>query len=64
MYLVGPPNSGIGVNFALWDYAGRLLFGILAFADSVENARELAMGLSRSLDELIAAAESHHISTA
>jgi diacylglycerol O-acyltransferase / wax synthase len=64
MYLVGPPNSGIGVNFALWDYAGRLLFGILAFADSVENPRELAMGLSRSLDELIAAAQSHHISTA
>ncbi|MGH3826272.1 MAG: wax ester/triacylglycerol synthase family O-acyltransferase [Pseudonocardiaceae bacterium] len=57
MYLAGPPNNGVGVNFALWDYAGRLLFGILSFADSVEDPGELAVRLSHSLDELVAAAE-------
>lgn len=57
MYLAGPPNSGVGVTFVLWDYAGRLLFGILSFADSVEDPWELAVRLSRSLEELIAAAE-------
>jgi diacylglycerol O-acyltransferase / wax synthase len=57
MYLAGPPNSGVGVTFVLWDYADRLLFGILSFADSVENPEELAAGLSRSLDELVKAAD-------
>ncbi|MGH3874415.1 MAG: wax ester/triacylglycerol synthase family O-acyltransferase [Pseudonocardiaceae bacterium] len=61
MYLAGPPNSGIGVNFALWDYAGRLLFGILSFADSVEDPAELAGWLSRSLEELVAAAECRRV---
>lgn len=63
MYLVGPPSSGIGVNFALWDYAGRLLFGILSFADSVEDPDELAVRLSQCLEELVAAAECHRVST-
>jgi diacylglycerol O-acyltransferase / wax synthase len=57
MYLAGPPNSGVGVTFVLWDYAGRLLFGILSFADSVEAPGELAVRLSRCLDELVAVAE-------
>jgi diacylglycerol O-acyltransferase len=57
LYLAGPPNNGVGVNFALWDYAGRLLFGILSFADSVEDPGELAVCLSRSLEELVTAAE-------
>ncbi|MDT5232665.1 MAG: diacylglycerol O-acyltransferase / wax synthase [Mycobacterium sp.] len=61
MYLAGPPNSGIGVNFALWDYAGRLLFGILSFADSVEDPEELAVRLSHSLEELVAAAERRRV---
>lgn len=56
MYLAGPPNSGVSVNFALWDYADRLLFGILSFADSVEDPGELAARLSLSLDEFAAAA--------
>ncbi|MGH3826529.1 MAG: wax ester/triacylglycerol synthase family O-acyltransferase [Pseudonocardiaceae bacterium] len=60
MYLAGPPNSGIGVNVVLWDYAGRLLFGMLSFADSVEDSAELAARLSGSLDELVAAALPTH----
>jgi hypothetical protein len=64
MYLAGPPNNGVGVNFAFWDYAGRLLFGILSFADSVEDPGELAVHLSHSLEELVAAAECRRVSTA
>ena len=64
MYLAGPPNSGVGVNFALCDYAGRLRFGILAFADSVERPTELAMHLSRSFQDLVAAVEYHKVATA
>lgn len=61
MYVAGSPNSGVGVEFVLWDYAGRLLFGILSFADSVEDPAELAVRLSRSLDELVAAAECRRV---
>lgn len=53
MYLSGPPNRGAGVNVVLWDYGDRLLFGILAFADSVEAPGELAAGLHRCLAELV-----------
>jgi diacylglycerol O-acyltransferase / wax synthase len=60
---IAPPGSGIGVNFLLWDYAGRLMFGILSFADSVADPRELARGLSRSLDELVAVAECCRVPT-
>jgi diacylglycerol O-acyltransferase len=64
MYLAGPPNNGVGVNFAFWDYAGRLLFGILSFADSVGEPGELAVHLSHSLEELVAAAECRRVSSA
>jgi len=53
MYLSAPPNSGVGVTFVVWDYAGRLLVGILSFADSVDTPDELASGLSHSLSELV-----------
>lgn len=61
MYLTGPPNSGVGVTFVVWDYAGTLLVGILSFADSVEAPAELASGLSRSLSELVAIAAGAHV---
>jgi diacylglycerol O-acyltransferase len=56
MYLA-PPSTGIGVNFVFWDYAGSLRFGILSFAESIEDPNELAMRLSSSLEELVAAAD-------
>ncbi|MGH3687049.1 MAG: wax ester/triacylglycerol synthase family O-acyltransferase [Pseudonocardiaceae bacterium] len=62
MYLA-PPGSGVGMNFLLWDYAGRLMFGILSFTDSVEDPGELAVRLSSSLDELVADAESRCVPT-
>ena len=60
---MAPPGAGAGVNFALWDYAGRLLFGILSFAESIEDPGELAMRLSRSLEELVATAEFRRVPT-
>jgi hypothetical protein len=59
MYITAPPNSGEGITFAVWDYAGSLSIGILSCADSVENPQELANGLSRSLSELAAIARRH-----
>jgi hypothetical protein len=57
MYLAGPPNGGVGVTIVAWDYAGRLLLGLLSFADSVEDPGELTAGLRRGLAELVEAAE-------
>ena len=53
MYLAGPPNGGVGVTIVAWDYAGRLLLGLLSFADSVEDPGELTAGLHRGLAELV-----------
>jgi diacylglycerol O-acyltransferase / wax synthase len=55
MYITGPPNSGVGVTIVAWDYGGRLLLGLLSFADSVEDPAELAAGLHESLAELVQA---------
>jgi diacylglycerol O-acyltransferase / wax synthase len=62
MYLV-PPGGGVGVDFALWDYAGRLLFGIVSFTEVVEDAGDLAMQLSRAHEELVAATELRRVPT-
>jgi diacylglycerol O-acyltransferase len=53
MYITGPPNNGVGTNITLWDYEDRLCFGILCFADSVAEPRELAEGLHTSLAQLV-----------
>ena len=42
----------------------RLRFGILSFSESIEDPRELAIGLSSSLDELVAAAGISRVPTA
>jgi diacylglycerol O-acyltransferase len=57
MYVTGPPNGGVGVTIVAWDYAGRLLLGLLSFADSVGDLGELVAGLHHSLAELVEAAE-------
>jgi hypothetical protein len=60
---LAPPSTGIGVNFVFWDYAGSLRFGILSFAESIEDPNELAMRLSSSLEELVAAADLRRVPT-
>jgi diacylglycerol O-acyltransferase len=57
MYLTAPPNGGVGVTFAVWDYVDTLLVGILSLADSVECPAELAVGLSCALNELVRMAD-------
>jgi hypothetical protein len=42
MYVTGPPNGGVGQTVVAWDYAGRLLLGLLSFADWVEHPAELS----------------------
>jgi diacylglycerol O-acyltransferase len=60
LYIDGPPSNGVGCNVMLWSYAGRLLFGILAFADALADPEQLAAGIGQAFDELRAAAD-HHI---
>jgi WS/DGAT/MGAT family acyltransferase len=52
-YMTGSPNVGLGVTIFLWDYAGKLRFGILATADSVDDISELGEGMRASLRELV-----------
>jgi diacylglycerol O-acyltransferase len=56
-YMTGSPNVGLGVTIFLWDYAGKLRFGILATADSVDDISELGEGMRASLRELVAIAQ-------
>ncbi len=60
---VAPPGDGVGVNFALWDYAGYLQFGILSFCDLIKEPAELAAHLPNCLSELVTAAEIHRVPT-
>ncbi|MGH3670420.1 MAG: wax ester/triacylglycerol synthase family O-acyltransferase [Pseudonocardiaceae bacterium] len=55
-----PPGNAAGVNFAFWDYADRLMFGILSTTDSVDDLTELAERLSSSLEELVVAVDGLH----
>jgi WS/DGAT/MGAT family acyltransferase len=53
LYMTAPPFAGMGIVILLWDYAGKLRFGILSTADSVDDAAELVEGLRASLRELV-----------
>lgn len=57
LYLGGPPSNGVGSNVMLWSYADHLNFGIISFADSMEDPDELGRHLHDSLDELVRAAD-------
>jgi diacylglycerol O-acyltransferase len=54
LYMTGPPFAGMGIVILLWDYAGKLRFGILSTADSIDDSAELVEGLRASLRELVA----------
>jgi diacylglycerol O-acyltransferase len=56
VYLTGSPNGGLGLTIALWDYAGKLRFAILATEGTLEDPSELVEALRASLQELVAAA--------
>jgi len=55
-YWFGPPNQGVGLNVSMWSYADRVLIGIEAFADALDDPGELVERLGRSAAELLALA--------
>ncbi|QXC59431.1 wax ester/triacylglycerol synthase family O-acyltransferase [Aquihabitans sp. G128] len=58
LWVDGPPSNGVGVNVMLWSYAGRLLLGVLCFAEAVPDADELVGHLHDAFAELQAAVAS------
>jgi diacylglycerol O-acyltransferase len=52
----GPPNNGIGSNVVMFTNCNRVDVGILSVADSIRDPQELADGIQRALDELVASA--------
>jgi WS/DGAT/MGAT family acyltransferase len=59
LYVVGPPDYGAGLIVMLMDYAERLTFCILSFADSLEAPGELVKGIHSGFNELVRLAELH-----
>jgi diacylglycerol O-acyltransferase len=57
LFITGPPFAGMGMVILLWDYAGKLRFGINSTADSIDDPAELVEGLRASLRELVVIAE-------
>lgn len=56
LYLAGPPTCGAGPNIVAWSYGPEMLVSVLAFADALADASELAGRLPGALEELRAAA--------
>jgi WS/DGAT/MGAT family acyltransferase len=55
LWVDGPPSNGVGANVMLWSYAGRLLIGILAFADALPDPASFVADLHAAFAELDAA---------
>ena len=52
----GPPTNGTGSNIVMFTNCNRVDVGILSVADSLRDPQELAEGIQRALDELVASA--------
>jgi diacylglycerol O-acyltransferase len=52
LFIDGPPSNGVGLNVMLWSYGDRLLLGILAFADALEDPAALTRHLEQAFAEL------------
>jgi diacylglycerol O-acyltransferase len=52
LYIDGPPSNGVGLNVMLWSYGDRLLLGILAFADALEDPAGLSRHIEHAFAEL------------
>lgn len=57
LYIDGPPSNGVGWNVMLWSYADRILIGVLAFRDSLEDPKALSSHIEASFRELVSAVE-------
>ena len=52
LYIDGPPSNGVGCNVMLWSYADRLLFGVLAFADALQDPTAFGQAIEVAFAEL------------
>ena len=52
LYIDGPPSNGVGLNVMLWSYGDRLLFGILAFADALQDPEALSRAFESAYADL------------
>ena len=41
LYSVGPLSEGIGLNFTVWSYCGRMYLSALACRDAIPDLQEL-----------------------
>jgi diacylglycerol O-acyltransferase len=61
LYIDGPPSNGVGLNVMLWSYGNRLLLGILAFADALQDPAALTRHVEAAFAELHAAVATHAV---
>ncbi|WP_426574727.1 wax ester/triacylglycerol synthase family O-acyltransferase [Aquihabitans sp. McL0605] len=52
LYIDGPPSNGVGLNVMLWSYGDRLLLGILAFADALQDPAALTRHIEQAFADL------------
>lgn len=52
LYIDGPPSNGVGLNVMLWSYGDRLLLGILAFADALQDPAALTRHVEAAFADL------------
>ena len=51
LHIQGPPSNGVGPNVMLWSYCDRLLIGVLAFADAMDDPHEFSAYMVEALAE-------------
>lgn len=59
LHVDGPPSNGVGCNVMVWSYGDRMLLGILAYADALDDPEEFRRALEESCAELVTAARGH-----
>ncbi len=52
LFIDGPPSNGVGLNVMLWSYGDRLLLGILAFADALQDPAALTRHVETAFADL------------
>lgn len=58
LHIDGPPSNGVGCNVMVWSYGQRMLFGILAYAEALEDPQAFRVALTESCAELVELARS------
>ncbi|GGD12477.1 wax ester/triacylglycerol synthase family O-acyltransferase [Nocardioides daphniae] len=53
LHIDGPPSNGVGCNVMVWSYGQRMLLGVLAYADVLDDPQEFRAALTDSCAELV-----------